>query len=169
MLRPVIYIFLLTICASCGIGHSIKIMSDKSAFVKSWTGYNVDSLRMTKSPIISEFKLDGFWCSFKIADIDSLGNYMGDVINRGYFNFKYYPDSLIIFTSKTPPLKKEWDAWYCCGYTMKVNSDRQIKTIVKRNKRIKFRNKEQEVDVGSQLKKHNRRTKPTNLTIVFEK
>ncbi|TND09971.1 MAG: hypothetical protein FD123_653 [Bacteroidetes bacterium] len=179
MLNPIfnriVSVFLLAGCASCGTSHVIKVMSDKSALVQAGD-YRTDSLKMTKNPIISEFKSEEGWFSFKIADIDSLGNYMGDIINDGYFTFKYYPDSLVIHSSNNLPLKKEWDAWYCCGYSMQISSDQSIKTVVKKGKHIEYDRKEKAVYVSrnikrSKTKKNVRRskTKPTRLTIVFEK
>lgn len=170
-LRFTIFICTSTICSSCGIGIHIEVFTDKSALIRGASyEFHADSARMAKSPIITDFKSDSHgFCSYKIADIDSLGNYMGDIVNTGYFNFKYYPDSLVIYSSNKPPLKKDWDTWYCCGYTMKVDSDKKIKQILRRDRRTRFNRKAQEVEVFVKLKQSKRRTKSTNLAIMFEK
>lgn len=158
------YIFLLVVLASCGVSHSILVKADGSAIVQS-LDYREDSLKMVRSSMITDFGLtiDGF--EFKISNIDSMGNYMGDIFNSGYFDFKYYTDSLVICSNNVPPLKTRWDHWYCCGYTMELTSDRPIVAVRSKSRGVSF--EKQKVYLLRNLK--HSKTKPTRMTIVFGK
>jgi hypothetical protein len=158
------YFFLIVILSSCGASHSILIKTDGSAIVQSME-YTGDSLKMVKSPMITDFGRKNDIFEFKINNIDSMGNYMGDIFNSGYFNFKYYADSLVICNNNNLPLRTRWDKWYCCGYTMTMTSDKPIVAVRSKSKGVRF--KKQKVYLLRTLK--HSRTKPTRMTIIFGK
>ena len=88
LMKILLFFFVILISFSCSTFHEVTIEPDRSAFVKS-DAYYFDSLRVLKSSIISDFSYDKSVYSFRISDVDSLGNYMGDIISDNYFAFNF--------------------------------------------------------------------------------
>jgi hypothetical protein len=161
MHKHITSIFLACVIASCSTGHSIKILPDGSAIVQS-DAYWVDSIRCANSKIISDLTLqeNGLY-RFKIANLDSLGSYMGDIISDNYFTFHWQKDSLQISSSNNPPIKPKFDDNKCCGYVIQIEGDKSIKHITKKGNRLRIKqhgNKEALIywDVNHRKKVDNR-------------
>lgn len=166
----VLILFSLWLC-SCGTTHFIVIQPDRSAYIKS-DAYISDSMRLSKSNIISDLKSKDGLYSFKISNIDSLGQNMGDIISSNYFTFRYYPDSLVISSNSNLPVTKTWDSWECCGYAIEITIDKEIEKVKTQGKKLKVRRKKNEKkltviwDVNHRKNINNRAKK---LSIVFKK
>ena len=160
----ILALFSLTIC-SCVTSHFLKIESNKSAFVES-DAYQFDSIRLSKSKIISELKFKDGWYSFKISDIDSLGNYMGNIISDNYFTFRCYPDSLVITSNGNQAVKKEWNGFTCCNFNLKIETEKKIKKIITVGKGVKVIDKKSDSPLIFWVPKK-RKNRVKRLVIIY--
>ncbi len=149
---------------SCTTSQFIKVNSNRTADVSiSFDNDSIDPFY--KSEIVKDFKIDGKdGPSFRILEIDSLGQYLSPLFNPSFFEIKYSNDSLTISDGHGEPFRIK--SWECCAHIMTITSDRKISTVKKNGKPIKFKKQKNMVIISKNRKElYNSKTQ---FTIYFE-
>lgn len=120
-----------------------------------------------QSDMITEYKDDTtktYMVSFRIKDIDSLGNYLAPHLEKGYFQFKLKGNSLFITNGNGK--RYIGSTVLCCHISIDISFEQEINSV-----KINGRNKRQKknlIHLGSTARQLKKDKKNINLVVELK-
>ena len=150
---------------SCTVNHFVQLKSDGSAIVETDYDEEIET-KIQKSFTANQFSFDStnFRMTFKIDDIDSIGNYL-PIQNSGFLKFKNYGNSILIKSGAVEPYNS--DPKFCCHIMLRITSEQPMFAINRNGRKIKYKNgKNSGFWISQTLRQQIKNKKNINMTLI---